>query len=244
MYILRVHRLSLPETELGLALTSIDVDVEFYVFFPDTDTTGVSSSLVAGAPYLQANEALFEPQNGSVDAQTLEEQENDWGMLSTDEWKIKDSEQENCGLHNAIHVGIRENTTENMFWVETLGMPTDSVIEPTRAHIARNMQMIHDCLTVFVDDKTFEGHFNKFCRSVIWPALHYQMQAGPRHVDYTWDQYVKTNEAFADENIRRYRKGDNIWVSDYYLLLLPQILRSGLPRADIGFFLTTTFPSC
>jgi trehalose 6-phosphate synthase/phosphatase len=181
-----------------------------------------------------------------LDASALEEQENAWGLLSTAEWTTRASEQGNGGLHNAIRVGIREGAIGNLMWVGTLGMPIDSLTEPTRSAIAMNMQMVHDCLTVFVDDNTFEGYYTQFCRSVLWPVLHYQMQEGPRHAEYeefSWDQYVKVNEAFADVIIREWKKGDTIWVFDYHLLLLPEILRSRLPRPDIGFFLTTPFPS-
>ena len=34
-----------------------------------------------------------------------------------------------------------------------------------------------------------------------------------------------------------------IWVQDYHLLLLPQMLRTSLPSAKIGFFLHVPFPS-
>ncbi|KAJ6044082.1 uncharacterized protein N7446_002279 [Penicillium canescens] len=163
------------------------------------------------ASTLRPQAPCFEPQDGSLDASALEEQENAWGLLSTAEWTTRDSEQGNGGLHNAIRVGIREGVIGNPMWVGTLGMPSDSLTEPTRSAIAMNMQMVHDCLTVFVDDNTFEGHYTQFCRSVLWPVLHYQMQEGPRHAEYegfSWDQYVKVNEAFADVIIKEWRKGD------------------------------------
>ncbi|MDZ7848300.1 MAG: trehalose-6-phosphate synthase [Owenweeksia sp.] len=39
------------------------------------------------------------------------------------------------------------------------------------------------------------------------------------------------------------RADDTIWVQDYHLLLLPQLLRKKLPEANIGFFLHIPFPS-
>ncbi|HZA98600.1 MAG TPA: bifunctional alpha,alpha-trehalose-phosphate synthase (UDP-forming)/trehalose-phosphatase, partial [Gemmatimonadales bacterium] len=40
-----------------------------------------------------------------------------------------------------------------------------------------------------------------------------------------------------------YRPGDLIWIHDYQLLLLPDLLRKRLPDACIGFFLHIPFPS-
>jgi hypothetical protein len=41
----------------------------------------------------------------------------------------------------------------------------------------------------------------------------------------------------------RYKANDLIWVHDYHLMLLPQMLRQELPNAAIGFFLNIPFPS-
>ncbi|KAJ5748594.1 uncharacterized protein N7511_010290 [Penicillium nucicola] len=210
-------------------------------------TTGLPQSPMFGVPRQASQSDLdLHTQDGSLHAATLEEQENDWGLLSTAEWEIKASEQGNGGLHNAIRVAIRESAIKKMYWVGTLGMPIDSLTEPTRSHITRQLETTRDCLTVFVDDSEFVGYYNQFCRSILWPILHYQMQEGPRHVEYeefAWEQYIKVNEEFADIIIRNYKEGDKIWVFDYHLLLLPEMLRSRLPGANIGFFLTTPFPS-
>lgn len=41
----------------------------------------------------------------------------------------------------------------------------------------------------------------------------------------------------------QYTKGDLIWIQDYHLTVLPSLLRARLPRAPIGWFLHTPFPS-
>lgn len=76
------------------------------------------------ASTLRPQAPCFEPQDGSLDASALEEQENAWGLLSTAEWTTMFSEQGNGGLHNAIRVGIREGVIGNLIWVGTFGMPT------------------------------------------------------------------------------------------------------------------------
>lgn len=147
---------------------------------------------------------------------------------------------------NAIHAAEDAGVLENKVWVGTLGMPTDSLSDLTRSLIDETLRHDHESLTVFVGDNEFEGHYAHFCRSVLWPALHYQMQESPRHTeydDYSWKQYLRVNEAFADTIAKHWQPGDCIWVHDYHLLALPALLRKRLPGAEIGFFLHTAFPS-
>lgn len=167
-------------------------------------------------------------------------------LLSAVDWVVKAAEQGHGGLQNAIHAAENAGVLENKMWVGTLGMPTDSLSTPTRDLIDETLRADHESLIVFVGDNEFEGHYTHFCRSVLWPALHYQMQESPRHTeydDYSWKQYLRVNEAFADTITKHWQPGDCIWVHDYHLLALPALLRKRLPSADIGFFLHTAFPS-
>ena len=41
---------------------------------------------------------------------------------------------------------------------------------------------------------------------------------------------------FCQAVVERFQPGDLVWVHDYHLLLLPQMLRAELPNAAIGFF--------
>ncbi|KAL4891786.1 alpha,alpha-trehalose phosphate synthase subunit [Aspergillus ambiguus] len=166
--------------------------------------------------------------------------------LLSDDWVVKAAEQGNGGLRNAINAAEEIGMLSDKMWVGTLGMPTDSLKDETRASIAETLEDEFESLTVFVGDNEFEGHYTHFCRAVLWPAFHYQMQESPRHTeydDYSWKQYVKVNEAFADTIAAYWRPGDSIWIHDYHLLLLPSLLRERLPRAEIGFFMHAAFPS-
>ena len=51
------------------------------------------------------------------------------------------------------------------------------------------------------------------------------------------------NKTFCDEVIKIAMPGDCIWVHDYQLMLLPQLLRQKLPDSKIGFFLHIPWPS-
>ena len=84
----------------------------------------------------------------------------------------------------------------------------------------------------------YEGYSN----GVLWPLFHYLLDQIPLHVR-DWDAYVEVNEQFAENVAQHYQAGDLIWVHDYQLLLLPQLLRRRLPDARVGFFLHIPFPS-
>ncbi|EAU35462.1 predicted protein [Aspergillus terreus NIH2624] len=138
--------------------------------------------------------------------------------LLSDDWVVKAAEQGNGGLRNAVNAAEEIGLLPDKMWVGTLGMPTDSLKDATRASIAETLEDEFESLTVFVGDDEFEGHYSHFCRAVLWPAFHYQMQESPRHTeydDYSWKQYVKVNEAFANTIAANWRPGDSIWIHDY-----------------------------
>ncbi|PKY02541.1 trehalose phosphate synthase [Aspergillus campestris IBT 28561] len=186
----------------------------------------------------------------SLDPLPTPDSEEDYGspraLLSDVDWAVKAAEQGNGGLRNAVKIAQKSGFLPDKRWVGTLGMPTDSLKDETRASISEMLGDAFESLAVFVGDSEFEGHYSHFCRMMLWPALHYQMQESPRHTeydDYAWKQYVKVNEAFAQTIIAHWRPGDSIWVHDYHLMLLPSLLREKLPTAEIGFFMHSSFPS-
>ena len=58
--------------------------------------------------------------------------------------------------------------------------------------------------------------------------------------------YRKANKIFADTIACHLREGDHIWVHDYHLMLLPQMLRQKATKLNVditlGWFLHTSFP--
>lgn len=62
-----------------------------------------------------------------------------------------------------------------------------------------------------------------------------------------WNAYRTVNELISDAVADAATDGDLIWVHDYHLMLLPQLLRERLQKqgksARIGFSLHTPFPA-
>lgn len=87
--------------------------------------------------------------------------------------------------------------------------------------------------------------WRRYAEDVIWPVFHY-IQTPPsdgRAEGQAWHDYVRYNESYFQKLRALYKPGDVIWIHDYYLLLLPQLLRMEFPDAIIGLFVHAPFPS-
>lgn len=84
----------------------------------------------------------------------------------------------------------------------------------------------------------YEGYANR----VLWPLFHHITSALPVSGE-DFAAYRQVNERFADALAERYRPGDTVWVHDYQLMLVPELLRRRVgSQARIGFFLHVPFP--
>ena len=95
---------------------------------------------------------------------------------------------------------------------------------------------------VFIPTSTKDKFYNGFCNDTIWPLFHYFPSYAKFSDDY-YEAYLKANMLFCEKVLEIYQPNDIIWIHDYHLMLLPQLLRKHLPNATIGFFLHIPFPS-
>jgi trehalose 6-phosphate synthase/phosphatase len=123
-------------------------------------------------------------------------------------------------------------------WIGWPGMEVDeSLRETVKLRAAKQYAM-----PVYLESGAMERFYQGFCNSTIWPLFHY-FPTYAKFSEEDWAQYVKVNEAFRDSVLNVYKPKDTIWIHDYHLMLLPQLLREKLPDSSIGFFLHTPFPS-
>ena len=127
---------------------------------------------------------------------------------------------------------------EQTSWVGWPGaMPSDEQRATLNDRLAE-----HSATPVYLSNQEAARFYEGMSNSVIWPLFHYLVDRMPLLVE-DFDEYAAVNERFADAVCAQARQDDLIWIHDYHLLLLPQILRSRLPHARIGFFLHIPFPS-
>jgi len=100
---------------------------------------------------------------------------------------------------------------------------------------------------VWLDDKIARGHYEGYCKNILWPLFHYLLWQDAAsesvNVDSDWQAYVAANEAYAEQVAAVHQPGDLVWIHDYHLLLVPAMLRKLKPDASIGLFVHTPFPS-
>lgn len=99
-----------------------------------------------------------------------------------------------------------------------------------------------DCFPVFLSKYDIENYYYGYSNKMLWPLFHYFPNYMVNNKKY-WSVYKRINQRFADMVIHAAKKEDIIWIHDYHLMLLPQMIREKRPDTKIGFFLHIPFPS-
>lgn len=126
-------------------------------------------------------------------------------------------------------------------WFGWPGFGEDEITNEAKKKIENRLDK-ENCLPVYIDKEDEDLYYSGFSNKTIWPLFHYFMQF-TEYEDNQWDAYVRVNKKFADEILKVVKKGDKIWIHDYHLLLLPQLIRDEFLDVSIGFFLHIPFPS-
>ncbi|WP_120003197.1 alpha,alpha-trehalose-phosphate synthase (UDP-forming) [Nesterenkonia muleiensis] len=86
-----------------------------------------------------------------------------------------------------------------------------------------------------------EDYYEGFSNGTLWPLYH-DVIARPLFHRHWWDAYQKVNRRFAEGAAKVAAQGATVWVQDYQLQLVPQMLRELRPDLRIGFFNHIPFP--
>lgn len=95
---------------------------------------------------------------------------------------------------------------------------------------------------VFLTNKDIDGFYLGFSNATLWPIFHYSPSFA-RYKDDEWELYQAVNKKFAQAIAAILEDGDTVWIQDYHLLLLPQMVRDFGKKISIGFFQHIPFPS-
>ena len=117
-----------------------------------------------------------------------------------------------------------------------LGWPggTDEDLEPFEEG---GIQLVPIALSQAEIENFYEG----FSNDTLWPLYH-DLVAKPSFHREWWDAYVRVNQRFAERAAEVAAKDATVWVQDYQLQLVPQMLRDLRPDLRIGFYLHIPFP--
>ena len=122
-----------------------------------------------------------------------------------------------------------------------IGWPGTAIAEAERDAVSAELDK-HGAVPVFVPKNDADGFYLGFSNRVLWPLFHNL----PDKVHFEpagYRAYHRVNEAFADAILEHTRPGDVVWVHDYQLALVPELLRRRGFQGLVGFFLHIPFPS-
>lgn len=126
-------------------------------------------------------------------------------------------------------------------WIGWSGLTEEEIPEELLEEVDRQARK-EACIAVNFTAQEIEGFYYGFSNRSIWPLFHYFMEYTEWEAD-KWETYKKVNQKYADVVAEHYQDGDLVWVHDYQLLLVPQMIREQKPNATIGFFNHIPFPS-
>lgn len=93
---------------------------------------------------------------------------------------------------------------------------------------------------VFLTRDEMDGFYEGYANSTLWPLLHYMVERAKFSNEW-WENYRRVNQRFADVIMEVANEGDQVWIHDYHLFLVPSMLRGQKMGLRVGFFLHTPF---
>ncbi|MFK4760264.1 trehalose-6-phosphate synthase [Microbacterium sp. ZW T5_45] len=99
-----------------------------------------------------------------------------------------------------------------------------------------------DLVPVALSAEEIAEYYEGFSNDTIWPLYH-DVIAPPQYHREWWDAYTRVNRRFAEAAASVAAENGTVWVHDYQLQLVPQLLRELRPDLTIGYFHHIPFPA-
>lgn len=129
----------------------------------------------------------------------------------------------------------------NGLWVGWSGL-TEEELDAKMLPSVEKALKLQKCASVSMNQKEVDGFYFGFSNRTLWPLFHYFTEYSEFNQE-DWEVYKSVNQKFADLVLQNIEDGDKVWVHDYQLLLVPQMIKDKKPDVKIGFFLHIPFPS-
>jgi trehalose 6-phosphate synthase/phosphatase len=126
-------------------------------------------------------------------------------------------------------------------WIGWSGLTDEEIPDGLAPEIDKALAK-HGSSKVNLTSEEVDGFYYGFSNRTIWPLFHYFLEYSEFELQ-SWETYKAVNQKFADAILKEAGENDTIWVHDYQLMLVPQMVREKRPSISIGFFLHIPFPS-
>lgn len=127
-------------------------------------------------------------------------------------------------------------------WIGWCGLTSESLTHNQKEYINENLMSRYNSDTIYLTRKDITNYYYGFCNRTIWPLFHYFTE-WPVYEESMWKNYKHVNKMFCEAVLKHAGPDDAVWIQDYHLMLLPQLIRKKVPDIKIGFFLHIPFPS-
>jgi trehalose 6-phosphate synthase/phosphatase len=142
-----------------------------------------------------------------------------------------------------LSTGLKKYHEEaDSVWVGWPGIADEDLTSREKRSIEKTLKDKYNCLPVFLTQEEVNKYYFGFCNNTIWPLFHYFSSQTEYNIT-TWKAYTEVNQKFYDRVKSVVGKKDTVWVHDYQLMLLPEIIKRHHPNVQVGFFLHIPFPS-
>lgn len=93
---------------------------------------------------------------------------------------------------------------------------------------------------VFIPPETNSLCYDGFCNAILWPTLHsFYDDVCFGYPEY--DAYKEYNRTISKKILETVEDGDIVWVHDYHLMLVPEIIKTHKPGVKVMFYLHIPF---
>ena len=134
------------------------------------------------------------------------------------------------GLVSALTAVLQ---SKNGLWIGWLGGPENGEAPPSYEGIRLK--------AVAITPEEYADFYLGFSNATLWPLYHDAIRA-PLFHRHWWHTYEEINMRYAAAAAESTAPGGTVWVHDYQLQLVPNMLRRLRPDVRIGFFLHIPFP--
>ena len=153
---------------------------------------------------------------------------------------IKDQKLEITSSVGGLATGMKSVHAEgDALWIGWSGIP-DEELDASMSNQVNEAIRKQKCISVPLTAEDVEQYYEGFSNKALWPLFHYFMEYS-RFDQEEWEAYKRVNQKFADVILEHIEDGDTVWIHDYQLLLLPELIKNSKPNTSIGFFYTYPF---
>ena len=95
-----------------------------------------------------------------------------------------------------------------------------------------------------LEEAEYAAFYQGMANRVLWPLAHYLVEHVEPERTFR-DAYRAVNRRFAHAaiDVARGQSDVQFWVQDYHMMLVPEMIRTSLPRAQVGFFWHVPWPA-